>query len=162
VYEPRTPDLKSGDVAAHETGGLVQRTIGIARSQNLEGEWSIDPQPIVPLSEQIENSSLYYEAANATWFLFTDHVGIRDGIEYTDAIWVYWSRDLNHWERANKAVVLDGTNSKWSHRCIGLPSVLRYGNRLAIFYDAPGSESVSHMKRDIGLAWLDLPLRIPN
>jgi hypothetical protein len=32
------------------------------------------------------------------------------------------------------------------------------GNRLALFYDAPGGNSTSHMKRHVGLAWLDLPL----
>jgi hypothetical protein len=34
--------------------------------------------------------------------------------------------------------------------------------RLAVLYDAPGGMSVSHMKRDIGLAWLDLPLKPPD
>jgi hypothetical protein len=33
---------------------------------------------------------------------------------------------------------------------------------LAVLYDAPGGESISHMKRDIGLAWLDLPLAPPR
>ena len=52
------------------------------------------PQPIVPIEEQIENSSLHYEESIKTWFLFTNHIGIDSG-EYTDAIWVYWSKDLN-------------------------------------------------------------------
>lgn len=43
----------------------------------------------------------------------------------------------------------------------GMPSVIKMGQRLAVFYDAPGGNSISHMKRDIGLAWLDLPLTIP-
>jgi hypothetical protein len=34
--------------------------------------------------------------------------------------------------------------------------------KLAVLYDAPGGESTSHMKRDIGLAWLDLPLNPPE
>jgi hypothetical protein len=42
-----------------------------------------------------------------------------------------------------------------------MPSVIRTGQRLAVFYDAPGGDSISHMNRDIGLAWLDLPLNIP-
>jgi hypothetical protein len=62
----------------------------------------------------------------------------------------------------NKAVVLDGRNCKWSKKCIGLPSVVPCGNRLAIFYDAPGGDSTSHMNRDVGLAWLDLPLSPPS
>ena len=71
----------------------VQRTLGIARTKDLDGPWIVDPKPMVPIEEQIENSSLYYEESNKTWFLFTNHIGI-DGVEYTDAIWVYWSKDL--------------------------------------------------------------------
>jgi hypothetical protein len=39
-----------------------------------------------------------------------------------------------------------------------MPSVIKVGNRLAMFHDAPGGDSTSHMRRDLGLAWLDLPL----
>jgi hypothetical protein len=39
--------------------------------------------------------------------------------------------------------------------------VVKLGHRLAVFYDAPGDDSIDHMNRDIGLAWLDLPLNIP-
>ncbi len=85
-----------------------------------------------------------------------------EGFEYTDAIWVYWTKDLQKWNPANKAVVLDGRNCPWSNKCIGLPSVVKVKNRLAIFYDAPGGDSKSHMGRDIGLAWLSLPLVPPR
>ena len=139
----------------------IQRTLGIARTKDLDGAWTVDPQPMVPIEEQIENSSLYYEQTNQTWFLFTNHIGI-DKVEYTDAVWVYWSKDLNRWDPKNKAVVLDGRNCTWSKKCVGLPSVVPHGNRLALFYDAPGGESTSHMKRDIGLAWLELPLVVPE
>jgi hypothetical protein len=138
----------------------VQRTLGIARTKDLDGPWTVDPQPMLPIEEQIENSSLYFEASNGTWFLFTNHIGLDRG-EYTDAIWVYWSKDLNHWDPANKAVVLDGGNCTWSAKCIGLPSAVPVGGRLALFYDAPGGDSTSHMQRDIGLAWLKLPLTAP-
>ena len=84
----------------------TRRTLGIARTKNLDGPWTLDPEPILPAAEQVENSSLYFEPANQTWFLFTNHVGI-DGFEYTDAVWVYWSKDLNRWDPAHKAVVLD-------------------------------------------------------
>jgi hypothetical protein len=139
----------------------VQRTLGIARTQDLDGPWTLDPEPMVPIEEQVENSSLYFEESIGTWFLFTNHIGI-DGGEFTDAIWVYWSKDLNKWDPANKAVVLDGENCTWSKKCIGLPSVIPAGKRLAIFYDAPGGISTSHVKRNIGLAWLDLPLSLPK
>jgi predicted GH43/DUF377 family glycosyl hydrolase len=161
--------VKSGDeylqffsaTTNNEDSPYVQRTLGIARTKNLDGEWLIDPDPVVPIEEQIENSSLYYEEANRMWFLFTNHIGLEDGDEYTDAVWVYWSQDLNHWDPAHKAVVLDGSNCSWSMKCIGLPSVVKVGQRLAVFYDAPGGDSTSHMHRDVGLAWLELPLTPP-
>ncbi|MBK1876017.1 hypothetical protein [Pelagicoccus mobilis] len=139
----------------------VQRTLGVARTNDLDRAWTVDPQPMVPIEEQIENSTLYFEESNGTWFLFTNHIGIEEE-EYTDAIWVYWTTDLNEWDPENKAVVLDGSNCSFSSRCIGLPSVVRAGDRLALFYDAPEGNSVSHMKRHIGLAWLDLPLTPPT
>jgi predicted GH43/DUF377 family glycosyl hydrolase len=142
----------------------VQRTLGMARTKDLDGPWAVDPEPLVPIEEQIENASLYYEKSNKTWFLFTNHIGLYGPSEpeFTDAIWVYWSKDLNKWDPANKAVVLDGQNCSWSDRCIGLPSVVQMDDRLAIFYDAPGGDSISHMKRHIGLAWLSLPLSPPG
>jgi predicted GH43/DUF377 family glycosyl hydrolase len=147
--------------AASQDAQGTHRTIGIARTQSLDGPWRIDSRPILPPAEQIENSSLYWEPTNRTWFLFTNHIGL-EGFEYTDAVWVYWSKNLNKWDPVNKAVVLDGKNCSWSQKCIGLPSVVRSGNRLAVFYDAPGGDSKSHMKRDVGLAWLQLPLNPPN
>jgi len=140
----------------------IKRTICIARTKDLDAPWKIDPAPIVPPEEQIENTSLYYEPSNQTWFLFTNHIGIDKDGEYTDAVWVYWSKDLNKWNPADKAIVLDRQNCKCSQRCIGLPSVVRYKNRMAIFYDAPLGNSVSHMRRNIGLAWLELPLTPPK
>jgi predicted GH43/DUF377 family glycosyl hydrolase len=139
----------------------THRTISIARTKDLNGAWKIDEQPIVPPAEQVENSSLYFEPANKLWFLFTNHIGI-EGDEYTDAVWVYWTKDLNRWNAADKAVVLDGRNCTWSRKCIGLPSVVKVGKRLAVIYDAPGGDSKSHMKRDVGLAWLELPLSPPK
>lgn len=148
------------------TDNPTWRTLGIARTRDLDGSWRIDPEPIVPAAEQVENSSVYYEPESRTWWLFTNHVGLRDGLEYTDAIWVYWTTDLNRWDPAHKAVVLDATNCKWSPHIIGLPSVIQVGRRLAVFYDGNASERMpagvkSHMNRDVGLAWLDLPLVPP-
>jgi predicted GH43/DUF377 family glycosyl hydrolase len=153
--------IKSGGEYLMFFSASMKRTIGIARTKDLDGPWALDAAPIVPPEEQIENSSLYYEPANRTWFLFTNHVGL-DGFEYTDAVWVYWTKDLDHWDAGRKAVVLDGRNCAWSRRCIGLPSVIKVQDRLAILYDAPGGESRSHMGRDVGLAWLDLPLVPPE
>jgi predicted GH43/DUF377 family glycosyl hydrolase len=140
----------------------VKRTIGIARTKDLDGSWRIDSLPIVPPAEQIENSSLYYEKANETWFLFTNHIAYDRHGEYTDAVWVFWSKDPEKWDANNKAVVLDGTNCKWSNHCIGMPTVIQYKGRLALLFDAPGNNSYSHMRRSIGLAFLKLPVHVPG
>ena len=141
----------------------VKRTLSIARTKNLNGPWIVQPEPLVPPAEQIENSSLYHEPRNGMWFLFTNHIGINDRKEeFTDAIWVYWSKDLEHWNPKSKAVVLDGHNCAWSRNCIGMPSAIKVGQRLAVLYDAPGGDRLSHMNRDIGLAWLELPLVAPT
>jgi predicted GH43/DUF377 family glycosyl hydrolase len=132
--------------------------IAIARTKNLEGKWTVDPKPILPGDETCENPSLYFEPTNQTWFLFVNHIGPG----FTVAVWVYWSQDINKWDPANKAVVLDGTNCTWSKQCIGLPSIVQVGNRLAVFYDAPGGDNTGHMNRDVGLAWLTLPLEPPS
>jgi len=88
-------------------------------------------------------------------------------LEYTDAIWVYWTKNLDGWDAENKAVVLDSSNCIWSKHIIGLPSVIKIGKRLAILYDGNDAEEIpsgnnSHMRRDIGLAWLELPLQMPQ
>lgn len=141
----------------------IKRTLGIARTKDLNGSWVIDSTPLFPSTEQVENSSLYYEEKNNTWFLFTNHVGIDSaGTEYTDAVWVYWSRDLNHWDTLNKAVVLDSSNCTWSKGVIGMPTVIRKGNKLALLYDGFEGVDKGHMRRNIGLAWLRLPLTVPD
>jgi predicted GH43/DUF377 family glycosyl hydrolase len=143
--------------------GGIKRTLGLARTRNLDSTWVVDPEPVFPLDEQIENSSIYYEESNKLWFLFTNHIGWYEGSEeYTDAIWVYWSPDPTRWDREHKAIVLDNRNCTWSKRVIGLPSVVRFGHRLAVIYDGVEGEGTSHVKRDIGLAWLRLPLVPPQ
>lgn len=162
--------IKSGDeyiqffssTTRKEGNPCVQRSLGIARTKDLNGTWNVDSEPILPIEEQIENTSLYYEKSIKTWFLFTNHIGIDKGHEFTDAVWVYWTRDLNKWNPADKAIVLDGQNCIWSKKCIGLPSVVPVGKRLALVYDAPGENSTSHMRRNVGLAWIELPLKIPR
>lgn len=155
--------LQFFSAAFFDSAGTIKRTLSIARTRDLKGAWTVDDKPLVPPSEQIENSSLYYEEENKTWFLFTNHIGIDSaGHEYTDAIWVYWSKDLNHWRSSDKAIVLDGTNCTWAKGAIGMPSVIKKGNRLALFYDGFEGYSIGHMQRNIGLAWIDLPLKIPG
>lgn len=137
------------------------RTLSIARTKNLDGAWDIDPMPALPPEHQIENSALYFEPTSSLWYLFTNHIGLDEQGEYTESIWVYWSRDLTRWNPEQRAVVLDQSNCKWSKRCVGMPSVVRVGNRLALFYDS-SSTHTGNMGRDIGLAWLNLPLKTPQ
>jgi len=139
----------------------IKRTLGIAKTKDLNSSWMIDDKPIFPLTEQVENSSLFYDADNKTWYLFTDHIGITDaGAEYTDAVWMYWSKNIFQWDSKNKAVVLDALNCTWAKGAIGMPSVIKVGNKLAVLYDAGKGNSISHMGRDIGLAWITLPIKI--
>jgi predicted GH43/DUF377 family glycosyl hydrolase len=163
--------IKQGDeylmlFAASTDTPQIRRTLSYARTRNLDSAWTPDAAPFLPLEEQVENSAVYYEPANKTWFVFTNHVGIRNKLEYTDAIWVYWTKDLSKWDPGNKAVVLDSANCSWSRHIIGLPSVVRKGDSLALFYDGNDAAEMprgydSHMRRHIGLAWLKLPLQPP-
>jgi len=138
----------------------VRRTISIARSKDLNGEWTLDPTPALPVTENLENSSIYYEPTSKTWFMFVNHIGDL----CPDAVWVYWTKNLNAWNPACKAIVLDGSNCKWSHKCIGMPTVVPVGDKLYVFYDAPGGDSTNEMQRSIGKATLQLPLKVldPN
>ncbi len=56
----------------------------------------------------------------------------------------------------------DASGSVWSKAVIGMPSVTRIGEQLAVCYDGNDHADFGHMRRDIGLALLDLPLQPPN
>jgi predicted GH43/DUF377 family glycosyl hydrolase len=141
----------------------VQRTLGIARTRDLDKSWNIEPEPIFPLTEQVENSSVFFDKKTKTWFLFTNHVGINSKKEeYTDAIWVYWTKDINKWDADHKAVVIDGSNRIGGTGALGMPTVIQVGDKLAMLYDATEGSSTSHMHRSINLAWMDLPLQLPK
>ncbi|QRR02155.1 hypothetical protein [Dyadobacter sandarakinus] len=147
--------------AATEDATGIKRTLGMARTKDLNASWEVSEKPIFPLSEQVENSSVFFDKNNKTWYLFTNHIGINDKRqEYTDAIWVYWTKDVNHWNAADKAVVMDAKASSWAKGAIGMPTVAQVGSRLALLYDAAEGTSIDHMYRSIGLAWIDLPIRI--
>jgi hypothetical protein len=141
-------------------GEPLQRTLGIARTTDLDGAWTVDPEPILPPTEQIENSALYFEPTNGTWFLFTNHVDAATS--RTDAVWVYWTTDLTSWDPARRATALDTSTSTWSHGVVGLPGILGVGGRLALYYDGVAGDGRGHTGRDIGLAWLPLPLTAPQ
>ncbi|MBP1995113.1 hypothetical protein [Paenibacillus eucommiae] len=144
-----------------DSNKITKRTLGIARTKDLDSEWTVDPEPLFPLEEQIENSHLFFEEETGTWFLFTNHVGLNEKMEYTDAVWVYWTKDIQTWNVDDKALVLDGSMSNWSKTIIGAPSVIRHNDKLAIFYDGVEGDGTNQLFRDIGVAWLDLPIQIP-
>jgi predicted GH43/DUF377 family glycosyl hydrolase len=157
--------------ASTSSNGRIWRTLGLARTKNLDASWVVEEEPLLPLTEQIENSSLYFEESIGMWFLFTNHITEAEGLspeppqnsaEYTDAVWVYWARDLESFTSADKAVVVEADTSGWSPRVIGLPSVLPIGGRLAVYYDGSTGDSIGHGRRDVGVAWLDLPLAVPR
>ena len=146
--------------ASQDSSG-TKRTLGIASTKNLNGAWTVNAKPIFPPTEQVENSSVYYDDRHKMWYLFTNHIGIDSHeVEYTDAIWMYWSKDIYNWDVNNKAIVLDSSNCIWSKGAIGMPSVIKVGDKLAVLYDAFEGYSTYHMKRDIGLAWIDLPIKV--
>ena len=123
----------------------------------------IDNKPIFPVTEQVENSSIYYQKKNKTWFLFTNHVGIDSaGTRVYGCGMGLLVKGFKHWDTANKAVVLDGTNCSWSKGVIGMPTVIKAGKRLALLYDGYEGNDKGHMRRNIGLAWLEFPLKIPD
>lgn len=155
--------------AGQKSGGKMLRTIGIARAPTAAGPWTVDETPILPSSEQIENAVFYFQPSSKQWFMFVNHVGVSpDGArEFSDAVWMYWTSDLNHWTAANRAVVVDGSSSSWAKAVIGLPSVSVKDGKLAVIYD--GSSTATNMpdvsdnlNRDIGLAWVSLPITTPT
>jgi predicted GH43/DUF377 family glycosyl hydrolase len=147
--------------AATQDRSGTKRSLGLATTKDLNVTWLLSAKPIFPMSEQIENSSMYFDKNSKTWYLFTNHIGInKEGAEYTDAIWVYWSKDLKKWNTHNKAIVLDAANCPWAKGAIGMPTVIKVGHKLAMLYDASAGNSTSHMRRDIGLAWINLPILV--
>lgn len=135
-----------------------RRNLGMARSNSIEGPWTPDTNAIVPNTEQVENIAIHKQGS--TWYLFTNHVGINSGGEYTDAIWVYWTNDINNWSTSNRAVVVDGRTS-WSPMVVGVPTIVEKNGRLGIIYDGRPDTGQSHIDRDLGINWIDLPINNP-
>ncbi|MFR1517906.1 MAG: hypothetical protein ACLSVG_03885 [Clostridia bacterium] len=148
--------------------GMTQRSIGIARTDDLHATddyhrktgnfWIKDRDPILPPSEDIENSSIYFDEERKLYWLFTNHVYQNS---YTDAVWVYWTSDLDRWNPEDKAIVIDRNVSIWAKGAIGMPSVYPTDHgTLAVFYDGVPGEGTGHLDRHIGLAEILLPLKV--
>jgi len=152
---------------AANVSGYLTRGIGIARTNDLtatddydkmEGNfWHIDENPLAPLEDDVENSSVYYEEANGIYFLFVNHIDPTNS--YTDAVWVYWTQDTDSWDPENKAVVFDASNCTWAKGAIGMPTVLKLDDKtLVMMYDGVYGNGTGHLGRDIGMATISLPL----
>lgn len=136
--------------------------VGLAKTTNLSSTWSVTQSIIT--SDPVENTSLYYEVMNGLWWLFTNHIGPdANGINFDDSVWVYWSPSLTTWNESNKAVVLNRTNTQFGTGRVGLPSVLRVQNRLAVLYDGGGTPDnvFYNLNCSVALAWIELPLQPP-
>jgi hypothetical protein len=148
----------------HFSGASSQGpTLGLARAATPDGPWYVDPVPLLPASERLENAALHHDAASGLWWLFADHIGTMngsDGLLYTDAIWGYVSSDPTSFSPTQRALVLDGRSTSWT-KVIGMPSVVPMDGGLALFYDGiAGKQRTDHMDRDIGMAFLPLPLTL--
>ena len=72
--------MYSSLVALRRTNRALKETLGIATTKNLDSPWNVNAKPLFPITEQVENSSVYYDAKNKTWYLFTNHIGIDSSI----------------------------------------------------------------------------------
>ena len=150
--------------------GYTRRGLGIARTDDLAAAddfnkqtgdfWQKDPLPVLPPEDDIENTSVFYEASSGLYWLFTNH--IYDNA-YTNSVWVYWSRDPNCWDAENKAVAVDASVSSWAKGAIGMPSVVQKdADTLTLLYDAVPGSGTGHLGRSIGAVEIALPLRIKD
>ena len=123
--------------------------------------WTYDPQYLFPPEDCPENSSMYYEPANGYYFLFVNHIRTPQK-DYTDAAWVYWTKDIDHWDQNNKAIVIDASVSTFAKGAVGMPTVVKVdSSKLALFYDGCVGTGTGHLGRSIGLAYIKLPLQPP-
>jgi hypothetical protein len=136
------------------------RSIGLATTTDLLGTWTVQPDPLLPPSEQLENAAVYRDTRTGLWWLLANHIHRTATTgPYTNAVWGYWSASPTSFSPGRRAVVLDATVCRWT-RVIGMPSVTRLSSsRLAVFYDGRADHQPGHLRRDIALALLPLPLR---
>ena len=144
----------------------MARSLGIASTNDLSctddcdsprpNHWRLREEPILSPKIDIENSSIYYEEENGTYFLFTNH--IKDN-RYTDAVYVYCSKDPCRWDAECCKILVDASVSTWAHGAIGLATVTKAdAHTLAVVYDGVEGDGQGHLDRKIGYGTLPLPL----
>lgn len=168
-YDENDPDSRRYMmIYSGACSGITKRSLGLAYTNDLSATgryddadghfWQKAPEPILPVEDDIENSSLFFEESTGLWWLFTNH--IRDN-SYTDSIWVYWSRDIKHWDPKNKAIVMDASKNSWAHGAIGMPSVKRLDkDHLIMLFDGVRGDGIGHLERCIGAAAIGLPITL--
>lgn len=167
LYSPGNGEYRYLMFYSGSCSPVTKRSLGIARTNHLsvtdnfdrrEGNfWVKDPDPILSPDEDIENSSVFYEEESGLYWLFTNHIYNN---QYTDAVWVYWSKNINRWKESDKAVVVDAAVSSWAKGAIGMPSVVRRGDTLALLYDGVAGDGTGHLGRQIGLCEIALPIAV--
>lgn len=167
-HEGSTDEMKYMMIYSGSCNGVIKRTLGIARTNDLLAAddydkqtgnfWVKEPEPILPQSHDIENTSLFFEESSGLWWMFTNRVYQN---WYADSIWVYWSPDPSHWDPDHRAVVMDCANCTWAHTEIGMPGVVRRDEHtLCMLYDGLPGEGHNNLHRHIALAEISLPLRV--
>jgi len=57
---------------------------------------------------------------------------------------------------------LNESMSLWRYQAAVMAALSQVGTRLGVIYDGSGGDIVGNKRSSIGLAWLDLPLRLPK
>lgn len=105
-----------------------------------------------------ENANYYFDPVSGYHFLFTNQ--FNQQYNATDCNVVYWTKDVDHWDDRNSAVVVDAkcTKDGWATGAIGFPSVLRVDDEtLLLVYDAIKGNSIGHTPRHIGYGYWKIP-----
>ena len=146
------------------------RSLGIAKTDDLtvsddhakkQGEgnfWEKVPGPLFPPEHDIENTDIFYEESTGLYWLFTNH--IHDNL-YTNSVWVYWTKDIDHWDPENRAVAFDAEMSSWAKGAIGMAAVIKKDEKtLCMFFDAIDGDGIDHLDRKVGMCEIPLPIRV--
>jgi hypothetical protein len=64
---------------------------------------------------------------------------------FTDAISVFGTKDIYHWNEKNKAIPLDKTNCSWAKDTTGMPMVIKVGDKLGMLHDGVEGNSTIHL-----------------
>jgi hypothetical protein len=150
--------------AGEDELGRAGASIGLARADRLDGPWTVAAEPLLPLSERLENAAVFHDDVTQLWWLLANRVTAVPGLDgalFTDAILAYWAPSWDGFTTERSTVLLDGSTCTWSS-VIGMPSGAPVGDRVALFYDGRADGSTGHMSRDVGMCLLSMPRCPPD